>query len=800
MQQKQYETLKQSSREVQQFAVKHDWMHLIGSLETFYKLFLKNGELSVRSGAGSKLFVRTLVLLSTELSSFSQEPDFKKQMSTLQAKAFNSLNQRVKKYMRGIEPSDIAIAELSLKRGADSETDSAGEAAEADTNDRASLDPESKAVVDIMSVPKEDVTFEMIDSKLKDIATSRGKKGVDRVRVVQQLQYIATLSKCPAQEVEIFLHIVSAQFDLSGSMSAYMATPVWRRCLSNILSIIQLLQSNTHISLIDEAELDTRPTNDEIMSGAAVQLRGSLRAFAERLDDEYTKSLQCLDAHTKEYVGRLQDEGALLILLHEVGKFYEKTNSHIVTSLSLRLLERIYCKSCSTYEALRRYVDFRIQNASAADSHQITAENVDSDVLETDIYATTFRLPSCELSALVEALSTYIYKYGDERAKARTLLCQIFNEALHGNLKTAKELLLMSHLQENIQLMDVSTQILFNRAVAQLGICAFELGHFDEAFTFLSDLFAGGRTKELLAQGLTQSRFNDRSAEQEKIDRRRQLPHHLHINLDLLESIFLVCTMLLEVSELLNSKKATSHSRYFLRIVDYYNRQLFMGPADNARDTILAATKLLLVGDYERASQLLLDLPAWGALAESRSRVLEILDERLKAEAIRVFLQQFAEQYASVSVSVLAEMVSLTETKVGSAVSSTIASEDVSAVFDDAARSLQLSHYQHTKLQSAASTFVEKVLILLDANERALDRHVGTENTVHDDEEPARTRRQERSSAEPDEYHSRRSRSEQHRGKFLAVDVVDSTTKVKNRDSYGHFSRRKTSREIFAKN
>lgn len=776
--------------------MKRDWLKLTGSLETFHKQFLKSAQLSTRSGSGSKLFVKTVVMLSAELSSFSQEPDFKKHMSSLQAKAFNSLNQRVKKYMREIEPSDIASAELSLQRGADSETDSSGEMVEADgANDTATLSSNITAVADIMSMPKEDVTFEMIDLKLKEIATSRGKKGVDRARVVQQLRYIATLSKCPVQEVEILLHIVSAQFDLSGSMSTYMSTPVWRSCLSNILSIMQLLQSHTHISLIDEAELDTRPTNDEILAGAAVQLRGSLRAFAERIDDEYTKSLQCLDAHTKEYVSRLQDEGALLILLHQVSKFYENTNTHTVTSLSLRLLERIHCKSCSTFQALQRYTDFRIQSASSSD-HRLTAANVDSEVLETDVYATTFRLPSLELSALVEALSTYIYKHGDERAKARTLLCQIFNEALHGNLRTAKELLLMSHLQENIQLMDISTQILFNRAVAQLGICAFELGQFDEAFTFLSDLFAGGRTKELLAQGLTQSRFNDRSAEQEKFDRRRQFPHHLHINLDLLESIFLVCTMLLEVSDLLSSKKAASRARHFSRIIDYYNRQLFMGPPDNARDTILTATKMILVGDYEEASQLLLGLPVWGALAESRRHVLEVLDERVKVEAIRVFLQQFAEQYTSASVELLAHTVSLTNTKVSSIISSMIANEDVPAVYDELAHILQLSHSKHTQLESAISTFAEKVLILLDANERALDRHVGTENTVHDDEEPTRTRRQEKSSTEPDESHSRRSRSEQGRGKFSAFDFIDSTTKLKNRDSYGHFSRRKTSREI----
>ena len=103
---------------------------------------------------------------------------------------------------------------------------------------------------------------------------------------MKHLSYMATLAKCPAQEVEILLHIISAQFDMTGSMSSFMPITLWRSCVANILRLLQLLNSNKHISLIERGEPAARPEKDELLNGAPIQLAGSLCAFAERLDDD----------------------------------------------------------------------------------------------------------------------------------------------------------------------------------------------------------------------------------------------------------------------------------------------------------------------------------------------------------------------------------------------------------------------------------------------------------------------------------------------------------------------------------
>ncbi|XP_017587119.1 PREDICTED: eukaryotic translation initiation factor 3 subunit C-like [Corvus brachyrhynchos] len=90
-------------------------------------------------------------------------------------------------------------------------------------------------------------------------------------------------------------------------------------------------------------------------------------------------------------------------------------------------------------------------------------------------------------------------------------------------------------------------QILYNRTMVQLGICAFRQGLIKDAHNALLDIQSSGRAKELLGQGLLLRSLQERNAEQEKVEKRRQVPFHMHVNLELLECVYLVAAMLLEI-------------------------------------------------------------------------------------------------------------------------------------------------------------------------------------------------------------------------------------------------------------
>jgi translation initiation factor 3 subunit C len=314
------------------------------------------------------------------------------------------------------------------------------------------------------------------------------------------------------------------------------------------------------------------------------------------------------------------------------------------------------------------------------------------------------------------------------------MLCQVYFLALHDHYYKARDMMLMSHLQETISNFDVNTQILFNRALVQVGLCAFRAGLVYEAQNSLQEICGSNRQKELLAQGLQMQRYSQISPEQERLERQRQLPFHMHINLELLECVYLTCSMLLEIPLLAQigsspDIKKRVISKTYRRLLEYHERQIFTGPPENTRDHVMQASKALAAGEWRKSADFINSIKIWDLMANS-SKIKEMLSAQIQEEGLRTYLFTYAPFYDTLSIATLASMFELPERKVSAVVSKMISHEELAAALDQVNSAITFRKgVELSRLQSLALSLSDKASGLIEANEKTLEQRTqGTAN------------------------------------------------------------------------
>jgi len=561
----------------------------------------------------------------------------------------------------------------------------------------------------------DDYTPEELMKKVTEVAQHRGRRGFDKKAYMDKLQSLMphAAKQGAAAQLYIYSSMVSADFDNTGTVFSAMKIDLWNEALDKVKLMLPLLVESYKDSQERGEEKQTSGDDEENEDPRNHARQQELFvSFFEKLDDELYKALQfTVDVYGAEYQEILANSSKFLVLLQRVLRFFEDTKQvQPLGAAALRLMEQVHYKpdmlNAAVYEAIGSSMD------EEEKPHWVWPKD------------------SC---AFMGKLCRYVHATGNVRHQRRAQLTKAFHLALHDNFQAARDLLQLGNLADQALESDVHTQILYNRVLAQMGLCAFRMGKIQDAHNCLMDFHMHNKARELLAQGLNFNKNMERTPEQERQERLRQLPYHMHINLEVLETAHLVCAMLLEVPNLaLQSMDPTNKrviSKVLRRTLDQFEKLPFMGPPENHREAVVAAAKALQRGDWQSACSPLDDLKLWEHVdptdAENGKKVKEMIRTKVKTEALRTYLFAYASIYDAFHLSQLAEMFALEGKVVHSVVSKMMIKEEITAFWDESSKFVLMQHVEPTPLQRLALALAEKGAQAVENNERLVDQKTG---------------------------------------------------------------------------
>jgi translation initiation factor 3 subunit C len=342
-------------------------------------------------------FVKALISLDDTLAAAQGA---KKKMNATNAKALNSMKQKLKKTQRENEEIIKKYKEVGCLRWACGKRGEARKltlllclcalrSQDPEAFEKAALAEETPVAAPKkgpkktgpLVVDAEDEDFQTVGNKGKTIAISsegiykalaqvleaRGRKvgfvfgllacgkiadptslsqNTDRSEQIKILEKLLTVAVTPYQKIRVLLALISALLDYNPSTNTHMPVESWTSARSHLDLLLDILTEDRQYVVQEQAgdyddSVERAPTGSE----PTIIVRGSVISLVDRLDDEFTKSLQNIDPHTGEYIDRLKDEKKIYETIVKAQIYFEQVKlAEHLDRVVMRRLEHIYCK------------------------------------------------------------------------------------------------------------------------------------------------------------------------------------------------------------------------------------------------------------------------------------------------------------------------------------------------------------------------------------------------------------------------------------------------------------------------
>ena len=477
-----------------------------------------------------------------------------------------------------------------------------------------------KVTKTVSSVEKQEILTELdIKKELDQISNQRGQNKYS-LDIVERLEFLLTKTENKLTQIEILTESTLQYFDNYANQLSAFPSDLWSKIYQDLEKMMEL-----HDALNKEKN-DTNKADIEKMN---LSLQNDLSVRMEKLENELYKSLQFNTNSNTEYSNCILNEIKFLKLCKKIELFYiNYKNTFCIAKIYLLVIMHTYYKTQNSVKNIIKKYNIQLDEN----------DFIQKIILNND-------------KSFFKNLCDQVYQTLDEESKIKVMLYQIYFLCIRNDYESATKLFNSSNIYELISLFkNESLKVLFNRTLAQLGLCAFKSLDLEEVLKYLTPLCNKGPTK--LKEYLSQSynKDSEKNALFDRGDKMRTIPNVMRINTNDIDTIFYLSSMIYDVPNILlekifgnNNDNYNYNNHAFERLFYNFQRQHFNGPSNIDKDKILATTTFLMKGDWKKVVQEIKNLN----LIKKYNILQDKLFELIKRTAFKCFIIFYMDEYES---------------------------------------------------------------------------------------------------------------------------------------------------------